>query len=77
MYIILDIIVIRIYIIYIVHKNCIILHFYTSCHIKEKCVEFFIFVIFFFFAKKTWLLYVTSNNYFLNFSQLKQNKEYV
>ena len=26
----------------IVHKNCIILHFYASCHIKGKCVEFFL-----------------------------------
>ena len=25
---------------YIAHKNCIILHFRTSCHLKEKCVEF-------------------------------------
>ena len=40
-YIILDIIVIHIICICIVHKNCIILHFYTSCHIKEKCVKFF------------------------------------
>ena len=39
-YIIIDIIVIHICIC-IVHRNCIILHFYTSCHIKEKCVDFF------------------------------------
>ena len=25
----------------IVHENCIILHFYASCHIKEKCLECF------------------------------------
>ena len=42
-YIILDIKVIHICIC-IVHKNCIIIHFYTSCHIKEKCVEFFFFL---------------------------------
>ena len=35
-----------------IYKNCIILHFYTSCHIKEKCVELFLFyyLFFFFFA---------------------------
>ena len=49
-YITLDIIVMHIVCICIVHKNCIILHFYNSCHIKEKCVEFFFFIIFFFFA---------------------------
>ena len=27
----------------IVHKNCIILHFYTSCHIKEYCAWFLFF----------------------------------
>ena len=43
-YIILHIIVIHI--ICIVHKNCIKLNFYTSCHIKQKCVEFFFFIIF-------------------------------
>ena len=31
----------------VIHKNYLVLHFYTSCHIKEKCVEFFFFVIFF------------------------------
>ena len=50
-YIILGIIVIHIICIYIVHKYCIILHFYTSWHIKEECVEFFdYFFLFFFFA---------------------------
>ena len=49
-YIILDIIVISIICICIVHKNYIILHFYTSCHIKEKCVEFLFFITFFSFA---------------------------
>ena len=29
--------------IFFIHKNCIILHFYTSCHIKEKCAEFLYF----------------------------------
>ena len=33
LYILLDIIVIRTICISIVHKSCIILHFYTSCHI--------------------------------------------
>ena len=43
-YIILDIIVIHMICICIVHKNCIILHFYTSCRIKEKCAEFLFFL---------------------------------
>ena len=46
-YIILDIKLISIMCICIVHKNCIILHFYTSCHIKEKCVEFSLFETFY------------------------------
>ena len=46
-YIILDIKLISILCICIVHKNCIILHFYTSCHIKEKCVEFLLFETFY------------------------------
>ena len=49
-YIILDIIAIHIICICIVHKNCIILHFYTSCRIREKCVEFFFFHYFFLFC---------------------------
>ena len=44
-YIILDMICIC-----IVHKNCIILHFYTSCDIKEKCAEFLFLDIFLFFS---------------------------
>ena len=44
--IILDIIVIHMICICIKHINCIILHFYTSCHIKEKWVEFFFFLFF-------------------------------
>ena len=48
--ILLDIIVIHIICICIINKNYIILYFYTSCHTKEKCVEFFFFIIFFFFA---------------------------
>ena len=47
--IILDIIVIHIVCICNVHKHCIILHFYTSCHIKEKYVNLFFFIIFFSF----------------------------
>ena len=42
-YISLDIIVIHIICICIINKNCLILYFYTSCHIKEKFVEFFLF----------------------------------
>ena len=43
-YFILDIIITQIMCICIVHKNCIILHLYTSwCHLKEKCVEFLLF----------------------------------
>ena len=63
LYIMLDIIVIHII---CIHKNCIILHFYTSCHIKEKYVECFV--------------YVTSNNVFFEFSTpktTKQKKNYV
>ena len=33
----------------IAHENCIRLHFYTSCHIKERCLDFFFFFIAFFF----------------------------
>ena len=68
-----------------VHKNCIISHFYTLCHIKGKCAEFLFFGTFLFANlkwkyKKTWFLYVTSNKGFLKFSSAKtttQNKEYV
>ena len=45
-YILLDIIVINIICICIVNKTCIILHFYTSCYIKEKCVEIFFLLYF-------------------------------
>ena len=48
--IILDTIVMYVICIYIVHKNCIIFHFYTSCHIKEKCVKFLLFETFLFFS---------------------------
>ena len=41
--ILLDILVIYIVCICIINRNCIILCFYTSCYIKEKCVEFFLF----------------------------------
>ena len=49
-YIILDIIVVHIICICNVHKHCIILHFYTSCDIKEKYVNLFFFIIFFLFC---------------------------
>ena len=63
-YIILDIIVIHMICVCIVHENCIILHFYSSSHIKVKCEEFLFFETFLFFSskwkqKKTWFLYVT------------------
>ena len=41
--IILDIIVVHMICICFIHKNCIMLHFYTSCHIKEKCAGFLFF----------------------------------
>ena len=67
-YIILNIMVIHVIGICIVRKKWIILHFYTSCHIKEKCVD-----------KKTWFLCVTRKNGFLEFSTTKttNRKEYV
>ena len=46
-YIILDIKVIHMICIRIVRKSCIMLHFYSSCHIKEKCAEFLFFWNFF------------------------------
>ena len=49
-YILLDIIVIHIICICIVNKTFIILHFYTSCHIKGKFVDFFPFYYFFLFC---------------------------
>ena len=48
-YILLDIIVIHIICICVVNKSCIILYFHTSCHIKEKCVELFLFYYFILF----------------------------
>ena len=50
LYILVDTIVIHIICICIINKNCIILYFYTSCHTKEKCVEFFFFIMFFLFC---------------------------
>ena len=50
-YMILDVIVIYIICIGIAHRNCVILHFYTSCHVKEKCLEFFFFIIFCYLAR--------------------------
>ena len=48
-YIILDIIIIHPIGICIIHKSCIVLHFYASYHIKEKCVEIlFLFLLLFF-----------------------------
>ena len=52
---------------YIAHKNCIILNFRTSCHLKEMCVEFLFYETFLLF-RKTWFLYVTSIQGFLELS---------
>ena len=49
-YIILDIIILHMISVCIVHKNCIMLHVYTSCHIKEKRVDFPFFETFWFFS---------------------------
>ena len=83
-YIILDIIVTLIICICIVHKNCVIIHFYASCRIKAKGVEFCLLKIFCSLIRnkniKIWFLYVTSNKGFLEFYTVKttkQNKEYV
>ena len=43
LYFILDIIVIHIICTCIIHKNCIILHFYISCQIKKKACGIFLF----------------------------------
>ena len=56
--IILDIILIHMCIC-IAHKNCIILHFRTSCHLKETCVEFLLSETFLLFSFL--FLYVTNN----------------
>ena len=34
----------------IAHKNCLRLHFYTSCHTKERCLDFFSFLLLFSFS---------------------------
>ena len=47
-YIILDIILMH-RCVCVLHKHCIILHFCTSCHLKEKYVEFLLFVTFLLF----------------------------
>ena len=68
----------------IVHKNCIILHFFTSCHIKKSVRKLFL---------KPFCSLVKNENtkrpgyytllvtrVFLNFpqlKQLKQNEEYM
>ena len=73
------------YMIWIGYENCIILHFYNSCHITEKCVEFWFLKHFCCLVrnentKKTWFPYGTSNRRFLEFysaKTTKQNEEYV
>ena len=62
------------------HKNCVKLHFYTSCHIKEKCVEFFIIIFIFIFCysvrdenlKRPGFYTLQVTRMFSNFPQLKQ-----
>ena len=84
-YIILNIIVIPMICRRIVHKNCIILHFYTSCHIKENCVEFSFLSLFCSLVrneniKRPGFYTFTNNKRFFEFSTAKttkQNKEYV
>ena len=49
------------------HKNCIILNFRTSCHLKEMFVDFLFYETFLLF-RKTWFLYVTSAQGFLELS---------
>ena len=72
---------------WIVHKSCIILNFYTSCHIKENCVEFFFFFFFLFCSlvrnengKRPVFYTLQITRVFPNFLQLKQlnkSKEYL
>ena len=47
-YIVLDIIVKHMICICITDENCIISHFYTSCHMKQKCGDFVFFETFLF-----------------------------
>ena len=64
----------------IVNKNCIILYFYISCHIKEKCSEFLFFITFFVFwslvrnqnIKRTGFYTLQVTRLFSNFLQFKQ-----
>ena len=72
-------IVIHICIRCILHKNYIRLHFYTLCHIKEKCVEFFFFIIFFFFCSLNKVkihLDVSDINHKINYDALELENEY-
>ena len=63
-----------------IYKNCIILHFYTSCHIKEKCAQFLFFLKLFCSLVKNentkrpgfYILLVTR---FFKFSSAKTNKQ--
>ena len=64
----------------IIHRNCIILRFYTSCHIKGNLLNFFF--LFFFCSlvrnentKKAGFVYVTSNKSFFKFSTAKTTKQ--
>ena len=78
-YILLDIKVLNIICICIVNKNCIILYFYTSCHIKEKC-GILLFYYFFLFSslvrsyniKRPGFYTLQVTRVFSNFPQLKQ-----
>ena len=85
LYIILDIIVIHIICICIIDKNCIILHFYTSYHIKENVWGTFHFSFFFLFCslvrdanlkRPDFFFTLQVTRFFPNLSQIKQlNKQ--
>ena len=72
-YILLDIIVINITCTCIVNKICVMLYFYTSCHIKEKCVEFFFFIIFVFFALQSEIKIKRPGFYTLQVTRVSSN----
>ena len=83
-YIILDIMLLRMCIC-IAHKNCIILPFCTSWHLKDKCAEFLLSETFFSLVRNEnnikepgfYTLQVTRVFSNCPLKQLKQNKEYV
>ena len=56
----------------IVHKNCIILNFFTSCHIKEKCAELFCSLVKNENTKRPGFYTLLVTRVFSNFPQLKK-----